>query len=635
MATCSPSLKYRIVRSSNLKSHHPFLASTSGRPHSYRHWSEEKLYQACKEVQEGKSIRHAAQSFGIPKSTLHDRVSGKVMFGARSGPTAYLTEEEEDELVAFLTGCASIGYARSKKQVIAMVQSVMHSKGLDKPVTDGWWRSFLKRHDNLTLQTAEPLAYVRAISSQPEILERYCDLLEQTMQEHDLLDKPCQIFNLDETGMPLDPSPPKVVCPKGVKHATSITTGNKAQITVLCCCNAAGHAIPPLVVFDRQSLKPEMSRGEVPGTMYGFSKNGWMDMELFEQWFMHHFLAYAPSLRPLLLIMDGHSTHFQPYVVRLAAKEDVILFCLPPHTTHITQPLDKGCFGPLKAAWKDECKEYLTKNPGKIVTRYEFSQLFGRAWIRSITMKNITAGFRTTGIYPFNRYAIIPAPSPASKFDPKSLCTGTKIKFLPLYSPSYKSHPSGNVQLASPQLVAAPISFSEEEISLFSRRYEEGYDLTHDQRYNLWLKQYHPKCCSSNESSPRKQLSFPDNCDNVPDNCDTPDNCDNGDKIILDNEAPGPGPTNPPVMPLQKSTIFSKILEQSQLQVQKLPQRVPKSSARVLTSSENIKIIEEKEKKKKAKELLKLERKAQRELKKMAASTKQRRFSQLFLAALI
>ena len=101
-----------------------------------------------------------------------------------------------------------------------------------------------------------------------------------------------------------------------------------------------------------------MSRGEVPGTMYGLSKNGWMDMELFEQWFMHHFLAYAPSLRPLLLIMDSHLTHFQPDVVRLADKEDVILFCLPPHSTHITQPLDKGCFGPLKTAWKDECKEY-------------------------------------------------------------------------------------------------------------------------------------------------------------------------------------------------------------------------------------------------------------------------------------
>ena len=46
--------------------------------------------------------------------------------------------------------------------------------------------------------------------------------------------------------------------------------------------------------------------------------------------------------------MDGHSTHYQPSVIFKAAEEHVILFCLPPHTTHLTQPLDKGCFGPLK-----------------------------------------------------------------------------------------------------------------------------------------------------------------------------------------------------------------------------------------------------------------------------------------------
>ena len=82
--------------------------------------------------------------------------------------------------------------------------------------------------------------------------------------------------------------------------------------------------------------------------MYGLSSNGWMDTELFEIWFKHHFLMHVPSCRPILLMMDGHSTHFQPSVVRMAAKEEVILFCLPPHSTHLTQPLDKGCFGPLK-----------------------------------------------------------------------------------------------------------------------------------------------------------------------------------------------------------------------------------------------------------------------------------------------
>ena len=53
--------------------------------------------------------------------------------------------------------------------------------------------------------------------------------------------------------------------------------------------------------------------------------------------------------------MDGHSSHFQPDVINQAAAEGVIMFCLPPHTTHLTQPLDKGCFGLLKAYWREEC----------------------------------------------------------------------------------------------------------------------------------------------------------------------------------------------------------------------------------------------------------------------------------------
>ena len=148
-----------------------------------------------------------------------------------------------------------------------------------------------------------------------------------------------------------------------------------------------------------------MTFGEVPGTVYGLSKNGWIDSELFDLWFTQHFLLHAPPARPLLLLMDGHSTHYQPCVVRKAAEE-VLLFCLPPHTTHLTQPLDKGCFGPLKMSWRKECQAYLRRNPGKVVTRYEFSMLFSKAWFQGMSMTNVIGGFRTTGVYPFNRHAI-------------------------------------------------------------------------------------------------------------------------------------------------------------------------------------------------------------------------------------
>ena len=41
----------------------------------------------------------------------------------------------------------------------------------------------------------------------------------------------------------------------------------------------------------------------------------------------------APSARPPLLLLDGHSSHYTPSVIR-KAEEKVILFCLPPHSSH-------------------------------------------------------------------------------------------------------------------------------------------------------------------------------------------------------------------------------------------------------------------------------------------------------------
>ena len=88
-----------------------------------------------------------------------------------------------------------------------------------------------------------------------------------------------------------------------------------------------------------------------------------IDADLFDLWFTHHFLAYDPPTRPLLLLLDGHSSHYDPSMIHKAAEEQVIIFCLSPHTTqvHVSQPLDNGCFGVLKRAWAEECHRYLSE----------------------------------------------------------------------------------------------------------------------------------------------------------------------------------------------------------------------------------------------------------------------------------
>ena len=327
------------------------------------------------------SIRKAFEIYDVPKSTLQDRVSGRVKFGARSGPESYLNDQEEDELINFIQGCSDIGYTRTKKQILELVQMVMYEKGRNIRISEGYWSSFRHRHPQLTLRVAEPVSYIRLLGTRPEIIERYFDLLKHTFDQYNLHDSPCSIFNMDETGMPLNPVSPKVVACKEAKHPVASTTGDRSQITVVSCCNAAGYAMPPMVIFDRKKLAPELTLGEVPGTLYGLSSNGWIDRDLFNHWFTSHFLAYAPPVRPLLLLLDGHSSHFNPSTIERAAAEDIIIFCLPPHSSHLTQPLDKGCFGPLKSYWRHECHNYIVSNPGKVVTRYFFLSSFLRPGI--------------------------------------------------------------------------------------------------------------------------------------------------------------------------------------------------------------------------------------------------------------
>ena len=134
----------------------------------------------------GMTVRRAAEEFNVPRSTLHDRISGRVELGARSGPERYLGDQEEEQLVEFLVNCAKIGYARTRSQVMEIVQQCLMMRGLEITVTHGWWESFCRRHPELKLRTGERLAYIRMVSSTSETLDNYFDLLESTLVENDL-----------------------------------------------------------------------------------------------------------------------------------------------------------------------------------------------------------------------------------------------------------------------------------------------------------------------------------------------------------------------------------------------------------------------------------------------------------------
>ena len=249
-------------------------------------------------------------------------------------------------------------------------------------ITKGWWDSFRRRHSEISLRQAVSLSYARAAANNPNIIENYFELLAETIETNGLTHRPGQIFNCDETGMPLVHKPPKVVSHVSQKHPYAVTSVDKSQITILACASASGYTIPPMVVFDRKQLQAEMTDGEVPGAFYGLTDSGWMDTVLFEQWFRNHFLVHAPSIRPLLLLLDGHASYYNPTFLKMAAEEGIIVFCLPPHATQLLQPLDNGAFASLKGQWRHECQRFSAQNPGKALNRRNFMQVFTKPGYR-------------------------------------------------------------------------------------------------------------------------------------------------------------------------------------------------------------------------------------------------------------
>jgi len=399
-----------------------------------KQWTDRQMQDAIDDVKGNRlSANAAAKKHGVPPSTLKDRLSGRVVHGSKPGPKPYLSAAEEEELTGHLMDAANIGYGKTRREVLTVVERHVEQKDdvalKAARVTHGWWQRFLKRNPSLSLRSGDSTAAIRLDAVTEENMDNYFDMLKEVFDDGDFWNHPEAIYNMDETGMPLEPRPPKVVARKGQKKVRYQTSGQKQQITVIGCASATGQCLPPFVIFAAKKLNHMWTRNGVSGANYAYSDKGWIDHELFYYFLEKHFLAHAVPRRPLLLMLDGHSTHTDLLSLKFARDRKVTIFCLPPHTTHECQPLDCSLFKPLKDQWRQECHKFYCKNPGTVISKLNFNVVFRNAWMNAVTPANVMSGFRKTGVYPFNRHAISCAASNSQGSD-NAMTRGTSINTL-------------------------------------------------------------------------------------------------------------------------------------------------------------------------------------------------------------
>lgn len=263
----------------------------------------------------------------------------------------------------------------------------------------------MKRHRNdISLRKPENTSISRSMAFNKPVIEDFFTKYAHVLEKFKF--KPEQIWNLDETGITTVMPPVKVVATKGKKQVAHISSQERGElVTFVGMISAAGGAVPPVFVYPRVRNPQEYLGDEYPTSAIALgNKKGWMTCDLFPKVLQHFTNAVKCSVENrVLLLLDNHQSHISVEAIKFCREKGITLLSFPPHTTHRTQPLDVGVFGPFKSYLARAQHDWLLSNPSKALTIRHLACLAKKAYECAFTIKNITSSYKNTGLWPLNR----------------------------------------------------------------------------------------------------------------------------------------------------------------------------------------------------------------------------------------
>ncbi|GFO32569.1 tigger transposable element-derived protein 6-like protein [Plakobranchus ocellatus] len=157
------------------------------------------------------SIKKAAKHFGVPRTTLSDKVNAK--YPVHPTTKMVLTPEEEQKIVDWLIISARRDCGFTKDLLCLVIQKVLNAEGRKTVFTDNkpgrtWLDGFLRRHPEVIQRNTSVLGEQRAHLTEGKIRAWFGEV--ETSLAEDGVDirtvDPRSIFNADKTGIPLHSS---------------------------------------------------------------------------------------------------------------------------------------------------------------------------------------------------------------------------------------------------------------------------------------------------------------------------------------------------------------------------------------------------------------------------------------------
>lgn len=371
-----------------------------------------------------------ARKYGIAARTLSGRLSGRAPQLGHKPANATFSEAEEKALCNYIDRLDHINLAVRVEFISHAANLILAERtGADDPPTVGkhWTTRFLKRHGYFK-RTQQQLSSNRQSAENLEVISGYFEKLRQTMDQYGFT--AADIWNMDETGFRIGVGKDQLIVTKRKRAHYFGLPENRESATAIEAVSAAGRYIPAFLLLTgtvhsaQWYSQPELH----PDTAIYPCESGYSNDEISLEW-LKHFDKHSQKSQISgyrLLIVDGHGSHHTSQFIQYCDDHNIIPFGLPPHLTHLLQPLDVVCFQPYKH-YHAKALDLLVRDGLTNISKLEFLSIIEGVRVQAFKTSTIQSAFQKTGIFPFNPQHILedvagrmprtpspPAPAPSS-----------------------------------------------------------------------------------------------------------------------------------------------------------------------------------------------------------------------------
>lgn len=383
---------------------------------------EASVQEALQLIQEnpGLSIRDAERQSGAKRSTISDRQHNRLSRPESNELRRRMRPPIEQHLVDWIRYQNQICMSPSGQRTRQMGELLLQLGGEPQELGKSWYEGFRKRHPEIVCIRERAIDVSRRDSCTKAAFEAHINRIQTRISTRRI--KPANIWNMDETGVSLGDIGGQYVLVdlQELRRREFFRTkaANRENVSILETISATGQFLPFLAIY--KSLSHEVQADWFPigyqeelesnGFVFSTSESGWTSNYLGIEWLRQVFL---PRSKPAnddewrLLIVDGHGSHTTVEFMYECFINKVELLFLPAHTSHITQPLDVGVFGPLKTYYRAEIASYTINDGNTAYLKRRFITAYVATREKALRRRNIEAGFRKTGIWPLEATVLL------------------------------------------------------------------------------------------------------------------------------------------------------------------------------------------------------------------------------------